>query len=118
MVGVYVLKKDSADGRLLIWKISVLAMSDWPVLGVGLDHFCGTYGNTQAACFSYPLSVLPLVVVLVMLLALSTCVLGNSIGRAYSLSALAFYLRFPIYPKGRNGGRLILPGGKNKTILI
>lgn len=72
MVGVYVLKKDSADGRLLIWKISVLAMSDRPVLGVGLDHFCGTYGNTQAACFSYPLSVLPLVVVLVMLLALSS----------------------------------------------
>ena len=52
LAGVYVLKKDSADGRLLIWKISLLAMCDQPALGVGLGHFGGIYGNTQAAWFA------------------------------------------------------------------
>jgi Ca2+/Na+ antiporter len=49
--GAYHLKKDSADGRLLIWKIAVQTAAKYP-LGVGLDHFSGAYGEEQAAYFA------------------------------------------------------------------
>lgn len=50
-VGAYFLKKDSADGRLLIWKISAQTAAKHP-LGVGLGHFAGAYGEKQAAYFA------------------------------------------------------------------
>lgn len=50
IVGVYNLKKDSADGRALIWKISTRAIMDKPI-GVGLGRFAGTYGEYQAEFF-------------------------------------------------------------------
>jgi O-antigen ligase len=50
-VGAYYLKKDSADGRLLIWKIAAQAALKHP-LGVGLGHFAGAYGEEQAAYFA------------------------------------------------------------------
>ncbi|MDR3236552.1 MAG: O-antigen ligase family protein [Prevotellaceae bacterium] len=46
--GMYLLKKDSADGRLLIWKVSLKAAAEHP-LGVGLGNFGNAYGNAQAA---------------------------------------------------------------------
>lgn len=49
--GMYLLKKDSADGRLLIWKMSLHAVVKHP-LGVGLGNFASTYGDTQAAYFT------------------------------------------------------------------
>lgn len=49
--GIYLLKKDSADGRMLMWKISALAMKEKPLLGVGPDYFAGAYGKAQAAYF-------------------------------------------------------------------
>ena len=45
--GVYFLKKDSADGRLLIWKGSSQVIKKYP-LGVGLGNFPGVYGVAQA----------------------------------------------------------------------
>jgi len=48
--GMYRLKKDSADGRALIWKNTVTAIVKSP-LGVGLGNFAGAYGNEQAAYF-------------------------------------------------------------------
>lgn len=50
--GAYVLKKDSADGRLLIWKVSLLAMQEHPWQGVGLGHFSGAYAKAQAGWFA------------------------------------------------------------------
>lgn len=50
--GVYMIKKDSADGRLLIWKVSLLAMREHPWLGVGMGHFSGAYGQAQAEWFA------------------------------------------------------------------
>jgi tetratricopeptide (TPR) repeat protein len=45
---LYFLKKDSADGRLLTWKVSMQAVAQHP-LGVGLGNFPAAYGEAQAA---------------------------------------------------------------------
>jgi tetratricopeptide (TPR) repeat protein len=45
--GLYYLKKDSADGRALIWKIS-LRIIDNNLFGVGIGKFSGEYGEEQA----------------------------------------------------------------------
>jgi len=49
--GLYFLKKDSADGRTLMWKIAFQAAKEHP-LGVGLGNFSGAYGEVQAAYFA------------------------------------------------------------------
>jgi O-antigen ligase len=49
--GIYQLKKDSADGRALIWKNTVTAIVKNP-MGVGLGNFAGAYGDEQMAYFS------------------------------------------------------------------
>ncbi len=51
VVGMYGLKKDSADGRMLIWKMDMLAMQEHPWMGVGSGRFGGAYGEVQAAYF-------------------------------------------------------------------
>jgi tetratricopeptide (TPR) repeat protein len=51
LTGMYRLKQDSADGRLLTWKVSLAALADNP-LGVGLGRFPGAYGEAQAAYFA------------------------------------------------------------------
>jgi len=51
LVGMYYLKKDSADGRLLTWKVSLSVLAKHP-LGVGLGHFPSAYGDAQAAFFA------------------------------------------------------------------
>lgn len=49
--GVYFLKKESADGRLLVWKISLQVLNEHPT-GVGLGNFSGSYGEKQAKYFT------------------------------------------------------------------
>jgi hypothetical protein len=49
-LGVYYLKKDSADGRAFIWKNTVELIRQNP-LGAGLGHYSGSYGNIQATYF-------------------------------------------------------------------
>ena len=49
--GMYHLKKDSANGRTLMWKIALHAAKKHP-LGVGLGNFSGAYGEAQAAYFA------------------------------------------------------------------
>jgi len=49
--GIYQLKKNSADGRALIWKTSLQLIAKHP-MGVGLGHFAGAYGEEQAAYFT------------------------------------------------------------------
>jgi len=51
LFGMYYLKKDSADGRLLTWKVSLSVIAKHP-LGVGLGHFPSAYGDAQAAYFA------------------------------------------------------------------
>lgn len=49
--GIYALKKDSADGRLLMWKIGAKVMTENPVTGVGQGNFRGAFGDAQAEYF-------------------------------------------------------------------
>jgi tetratricopeptide (TPR) repeat protein len=49
--GIYQLKKNSADGRALIWKTSLKMIPKHP-MGVGLGQFSGVYGEEQAAYFA------------------------------------------------------------------
>ena len=51
LIGIYFLKKDSADSRFLSWKISLQIILYHP-LGVGLGNFSGVYGETLIAYFS------------------------------------------------------------------
>jgi len=50
-IGIYHLKKNSADGRALIWKTTLKMIPKYP-MGVGLGHFSGVYGEEQAAYFA------------------------------------------------------------------
>ena len=36
--GLYLLKKDSADGRLLVWKMDLAVMRSQPWLGIGIGR--------------------------------------------------------------------------------
>lgn len=50
--GIYHLKKDSADGRLLMWKVSTRIIAEHPLTGVGWGNFAGAYGQAQAEYFA------------------------------------------------------------------
>ncbi|RED94930.1 O-antigen ligase-like membrane protein [Marinoscillum furvescens DSM 4134] len=49
--GLYHFKKGSADGRLLIWKVTTNMIADHPWVGVGYDRFKAHYMNYQAEYF-------------------------------------------------------------------
>jgi len=51
LIGMYKFKQGSADGRLLIWKVSAGMIKDKPILGHGADKFAADYMNYQAAYF-------------------------------------------------------------------
>lgn len=51
-IGIYSLKKDSADGRVLMWRVAAQAALDAPVDGVGWDKVAGTYGEAQENYFA------------------------------------------------------------------
>lgn len=51
-VGSYMLKKDSADGRLLLWKVAGRAAVEAPINGVGWDRVAGAYGEAQEQYFA------------------------------------------------------------------
>lgn len=53
MVGyaLYNLKKDSASGRLLMWKISAMTIAEKPIMGYGLGSFAQAYGDAQENYF-------------------------------------------------------------------
>jgi len=48
---LYQMKKDSADGRLLIWKVTSNMIKDKPLLGHGINGFEANYMNYQAEFF-------------------------------------------------------------------
>ncbi|RRN77019.1 hypothetical protein EIM50_21730, partial [Pseudoxanthomonas sp. SGD-10] len=49
---LFAFKKDSASGRLLIWKITSEIIADHPAFGVGIDRFKAVYMDKQAEYFS------------------------------------------------------------------
>lgn len=49
---LYNLKKDSANGRLLIWEISLEMIKDKPIYGYGINGFKSNYMNYQAEFFA------------------------------------------------------------------
>ncbi|OMP79656.1 O-antigen ligase family protein [[Flexibacter] sp. ATCC 35208] len=49
LTGAYFIKKDSADGRMLIWKVTIDMIGQQPVWGVGYDRFAAKYMNYQGA---------------------------------------------------------------------
>ena len=51
VTSIYILKKDSADGRILIWKNTLEIIVANP-LGIGIGNFPGYYGETQIDYFS------------------------------------------------------------------
>ena len=51
--GLYYLKPASADGRILIWKISTSMLADNLFFGVGFDNFTTHYMNYQANYFAF-----------------------------------------------------------------
>ena len=52
LAGIYMLKKESADGRLLLWKITTQAIMKQPWTGTGLGGFPAAYAEAQAEYFS------------------------------------------------------------------
>jgi O-antigen ligase len=51
LAGLYYMKKNSADGRWLIWNVSVDIIKSHPFFGTGLGRFAAVYGETQADYF-------------------------------------------------------------------
>ena len=51
-VGAYHWKKDSADGRLLMWKVATQAVLEHPWQGVGWENVAGAYGDAQERYFA------------------------------------------------------------------
>lgn len=51
LAGLYLLKKDSADGRLLVWRCSLEMIIDKPLFGHGPGGFTAEYMNYQADYF-------------------------------------------------------------------
>ena len=50
--GLYAIKQDSADGRLLMWKVAAQAAADGPLTGTGWDYAAGAYGEAQERYFA------------------------------------------------------------------
>ena len=50
--GGYLIKKPSADGRLLIARVCLRMIKENSLTGVGLGHFEGAYGDAQSRFFS------------------------------------------------------------------
>lgn len=48
---LYNMKKESANGRLLMWKTTTLMIADHPILGVGMGNFAGHFGAYQSSYF-------------------------------------------------------------------
>ncbi|MDD3939493.1 MAG: O-antigen ligase family protein [Patescibacteria group bacterium] len=49
--GIFHLKKNSANGRLFMWKITALAIKESPAKGVGLGGFTAAYAQAQMDYF-------------------------------------------------------------------
>ena len=51
LTGVYLMKKNSADGRRFIWLVCLDAIKERPLFGSGFGRFAAVYGDIQAKYF-------------------------------------------------------------------
>ena len=51
--GLYIMKKGSADGRVLIWKVTLNSIKEQPLWGHGIEKFKAFYMDGQAGYFKY-----------------------------------------------------------------
>lgn len=51
-IALFLMKKDSANGRLFMWKISCRAIAERPMTGYGHGNFASAYGTAQEAYFA------------------------------------------------------------------
>lgn len=51
-IGAYLIKKDSADGRFLLWKISARVIAKEPINGTGFGGFAFPYAQEQEKYFA------------------------------------------------------------------
>lgn len=51
-IALFHVKKDSANGRLFMWKVSSLAIAEQPLSGYGGGNFAYAYGKAQEAYFN------------------------------------------------------------------
>ena len=51
LYGMFIMKKDSALGRLHIWNMEIRAIAESPLTGTGPGTFSGTYGKVQEKYF-------------------------------------------------------------------
>ncbi|QDH78005.1 hypothetical protein FKX85_02715 [Echinicola soli] len=51
MAALYLWKTDSVIGRLFIWKISIRLFMDYPLFGIGPNHYTYNFGHNQADYF-------------------------------------------------------------------
>ena len=49
---LFVLKPDSARGRLFLWEITCRAIAEKPLTGYGIHNFAAAYGNAQETYFA------------------------------------------------------------------
>jgi O-antigen ligase len=49
--GLYTLKKDSANGKLFIWEVTLGKIAEKPLFGHGVGRFAAEYNNWQAGYF-------------------------------------------------------------------
>lgn len=49
---LYGFKKNSADGRILIWEISLKSIPDQPILGHGFESYQGTFNRNKSTYFT------------------------------------------------------------------
>lgn len=52
LVGIFLLKQESANGRLLLWKVTERAIMKQPLTGTGLGGFPAAYAEVQAEYFT------------------------------------------------------------------
>ena len=50
--GIYMVKKNSADGRLLMWKVATQAAMEVSLTGAGWSNVAGSYGEAQEKYFA------------------------------------------------------------------
>lgn len=51
LFGVYLMKQDSADGRLFMWQNTITAFTDSPIIGIGVGNFEESYAKAQTEYF-------------------------------------------------------------------
>ena len=53
LILLYYIRKDSANGRLFIWKNTIEMIQDHPITGVGIGKFKSAFPSYQAAFYKY-----------------------------------------------------------------